>query len=196
MKQRILLAALSAVIAVGLFGCNGSNSTTGFSGMEVALSGQYVVLSKDPGILPNFTSVQLFQNGKSLEGIDNLGRTWTGTLSNFTLYGVIPAGADQQQQQPQQPGQIPGQQPQQQPQQPESYHADVFLTTQTRRGTITITGVIDSNIDLALPTADPTQQAVSQQTTVISAHVVDETGRAGLLDLYNTVFQMQPTTTP
>jgi len=190
MKQRILLAALSAVVVVGLFGCNGSNSTTGFSGMEVALSGQYVVLSKDPGILPNFSSLQIFQNGKSLEAIDNLGRTWTGTLSNFTLYGVTPAGAAQQQQQ-----QIPGQQ-QQQTTEPESYHSDIYLTTETRRGTITITGVVDSNINVALPTADPTQQAVSQRTTVISAHVVDDTGHAGLIDLYNTVFQVQPTTTP
>jgi hypothetical protein len=99
MVRIILLLALAGVAVVGLFGCSGS-STTGFGDVEAFISGRYDVLSKDPGVLPSFSSIQLSQSGKALEGIDNLGRTWTGTLSNFTKSGVFAVGGQQQQQQP------------------------------------------------------------------------------------------------
>ncbi len=190
MKQTILLSALSAALAVVLFGCSSSNTTTGFSGMEVALSGQYLVLSKDPGIYPGFNSLQLFQNGKSLEAIDNLGQTWTGTLSNLTLYGATPTGAEADQQQQQQ---IPGQQPQQTTE-PESFHGEIYLETYTRNGKVSMTGVIETSADVALPTTDGQQQQTTTTSarTLIAATIIDERSRAGSVSLYNTY---APTTT-
>jgi hypothetical protein len=191
MVRILLLLALAGVAVVGLFGCSGS-STTGFGDVEAFISGRYDVLSKDPGVLPNFSSVQLSQSGKSLEGIDNLGRTWTGTLSNFTKSGVFTAGG-QQQQQPTQPGQ------QQQPTVPESFAAEIYLTTQTTRGTISLTGVVESRATLSIPTTGGQQPP----TTATSAYVaifgtaVDERGNAGSVTLYNPVqVQTQTTTTP
>jgi hypothetical protein len=190
MRQAMLLAALTAIVAVGLCGCD--NTTTGFSGMEVALSGQYQVLSKDPGILPGFTSMQLFQNGKSLEAIDNLGRTWTGTLSNLTLYGVTTTAAEEQQQT------TTTQQQQQQTTEPESYHAEIYLETHTSAGKITMSGAIETSAAVSIPSTDQTQQATttSSNRTTIAVAVMDEKGNAGSVFLYNIYAPATTTTQP
>lgn len=196
MVRTLLLLALAGAVVVGLFGCGGSSST-GFGDVEAFISGRYDVLSKDPGVLPNFSSIQLFQSGKALEGIDNLGRTWTGTLSNFTKSGVYAAGTGDTQQQQQTPTQ-PGQQQQQEV--PESFAAEIYLTTQTRAGTISLTGVVESRASLSIQTAGTGQ---TQPTTTTSAYVaifgtaVDEQGNAGSITLYNPVqVDTGTTTTP
>lgn len=195
MVRTLLFLALAGVAVVGLFGCSGS-STTGFGDVEAFISGRYDVLSKDPGVLPNFSSIQLFQSGKALEGIDNLGRTWTGTLSNFTKSGVYAAGSQdtQQQQTTTQPGQ------QQQQEVPESFAAEIYLTTQTRSGTIALTGVVESRASLSIPSAGT---GTGQATTTTSTNVaifgtaVDEQGNAGSITLYNPVqVDTGTTTTP
>jgi len=186
MVRILLLLALAGVAVVGLFGCSGS-STTGFGDVEAFISGRYDVLSKDPGVLPNFSSIQLSQSGKSLEGIDNLGRTWTGTLSNFTKSGVFAVGGQQQQQQPGQ---------QQQPTVPESFAAEIYLTTQTRRGTIALTGVVESRASLSITPAGGTTPTTSAYVAIFGT-AVDERGDAGSVTLYNPVqVETQTTTTP
>jgi hypothetical protein len=200
MRRRVSLVALAGVVALGLFGCGGGgyDTATGFAGMEVALSGQYQVLSKDPGVLPNFYSLQLYQSGKSLEAIDNLGQTWKGQISNLTYYGVYPTGSGQQDtsQQPTQPGQQPGQQ--QTTTEPESFHGEIYLMTQSAGGTITMTGVIETYSDVTLPTTDPTQQATSSARTAIAATVVDthRGASSGSVFLYNIYGQAAAQTTP
>jgi hypothetical protein len=157
--------------------------------MTVNLSGLYVVSSKDPGILPNFYSLQLTHSGRSVQGIDNVGRTWTGTISNLTLYGVYLAGeeADQQQQQQQQ----------QQEEVPESYHGEIYLSTQTSAGTISITGVLDTDVEVTYTTGQGGQQQQQQtvQSTRIGGTATDERGNSGFIILYNSL-GYAATTTP
>jgi hypothetical protein len=180
MARTLFLLMLAGAVVVGLFGCGGSSST-GFGNVEAFISGRYDVLSKDPGVLPNFSSIQLFQSGKSLEGIDNLGRTWTGTLSNFTKSGVYEAGAQQQQQQ-----QTPTQPGQQQQEVPESFAAEIYLKTQTRGGTIALTGVVESRGSLSIPTTgNGTGQTTTSTYVTIYATAIDEGGNAGSITLYN-----------
>jgi len=190
MTRRLLVIGLVGAALLGLFGCGGGGyeTSSGFPGMEVFLSGRYDVLSKDPGVLPNFYSVQITQNGKNLQGIDNLGRAWTGTMGNLTLYGAYATG--QQQQQQQQPGQ------QQQPQTPESFAGEIYMTTQTNAGAIALTGVVETRLSVVLPTTPP-QPTTTDVHTVIIATVVDERGNAGAISLYNPVAMVtttQPTT--
>jgi len=180
MRGRICLVALAAVGTVALLGCGGGGyeTSSGFGQFEVNLSGRYDLYSKDPGVLPNFYSMQVFQSGNSLEGIDNLGRTWTGTMGNPVKYGVYTAGAiEQQQQQPQ-----PGQQPQQQQEEiPPGWTAEIYLTTETSAGTITITGIIDTEVEMTA--TDAAGQQTTTRHVVIAGTVVDERGRAGSLTL-------------
>ena len=185
MVRILLLLALAGVAVVGLFGCSGS-STTGFGDVEAFISGRYDVLSKDPGVLPNFSSIQLSQSGKSLEGIDNLGRTWTGTLSNFTKSGVYAAGTETQTTTTQQ----------QQEEVPESFAAEIYLTTQTSRGTISLTGVVESRASLSITPAGGTTPTTSAYVAIFGT-AVDERGDAGSVTLYNPVqVETQTTTTP
>jgi len=176
-------------VASVLFGCGGGDyeTSSGFPGMSVSISGLYAVERKDPGILPNFYSIQLTHSGRSLQGLDNLGRTWTGTLSDMTYYGVYPTGQEPGQQQPQQ------QQQQQQQQLPQSFHGEIYLTTQSGKGTNYITGVVDTQIPLSTPTGQTGQQQQQQQTTgdvtVISGTVVDSAGHSGYIVMYNTIGQ-------
>ncbi len=195
MRRKVSLVALAGAIALGLFGCGGGGyeQSSGFSGMTVNLSGQYLVMSKSPEILPNLYSLQITHSGRSIQALDNLGRTWTGTMSDLTYYGVYPTGqepgaADQQQQ--------PGQQQQQQL--PQSYHGEIYLTMQTGGGPNSITGVVDTNITVAIATGQQQQQQqTTNQTTVISGTVVDSTGNSGFINLYNSIGQQdqgqQPT---
>ncbi len=184
MVRIILLLALAGVAVVGLFGCSGS-STSDFGDVEAFISGRYDVLSKDPAVLPNFSSIQLFQNGKSLEGIDNLGRTWTGTLSNFTKSGVYAAGTQDTQTTTTQ---------QQEEEVPESFAAEIYLTTQTRRGTIALTGVVESRASLSITPAGGTTATTSAYVAIFGT-AVDEEGNAGSITLYNPV-QVETQTTP
>ncbi len=196
MRGKVCLVALAGMIALGLFGCGGYDISSGFpTGMSVNLSGQYQVMSKSPEILPNFYSLQLTQSGKSLQGIDNLGRTWTGQMGDITIAGI---SAEQQQDQSAQ--QQAAQQQQQQPQQ-QSYHAEVYLTTGTPAGVISITGVLDTLIAVAITTGQTgqQQQQTTNVTTVISGTAIDETGQSGYVNLYNTVADQSgqtQTTTP
>jgi len=198
MRRRISLVAVAAVGALTLFGCGGGDYETSsdFPGMSVSLSGQYLVMSKDPGVLPNFYSLQLTHSGRSVQAMDNLGRTWTGTISNLTYYGVYPTGQEPTQQQQQQQ---PGQQQQQQPQAPESFHGEVYLSTETQAGTISITGVLDTSVSVTLTTGQGGQQQQQQATsttTVISGTATDERGTSGFINLYNSVGQQTQGTTP
>jgi hypothetical protein len=194
MRGTICLMLLAGLM-LALFGCGGGGyeTSSGFSGMEVNLSGQYMVMSKDPGILPNLYSIQITQSGKSIKGLDNLGRTWTGTMSDLTYYGAYPTGAEADQQQQQQPGQ------QQQEEEPESFHGEIYMTMQTGAGTNTITGVVDTRVTVSLTSADQTgqQQATTMLSTVISGTAIDSTGNSGYINLYNSMgYEETATTTP
>ncbi|NQT83509.1 hypothetical protein HQ563_10815 [bacterium] len=190
MRERISLVALAGVVALGLFGCGGGGyeTSSGFGGMSVNLSGQYLVSSKDPGVMPNLYSIQLTHSGKDIQGIDNLGRTWTGTFSNFTYYGVYATGEEPGQQQT-----TTTQQQQPQQQLPQSYHAEIYLTMQTGAGPNYITGAVDTNQPIQTGTA---QQQVTTRTTIISGTVVDSTGNSGFINLYNSIASEDPTQTP
>ncbi len=183
MRGTLSLVALAGIAALVLFGCGsgGYDTTTSFQGAEVNVGGTYTVMTKDPGILPGVYSLQLFQTGKSLEAIDNLGRTWTGTLSNLGTWWVTPTG--QQQDQTQQ------QQQQQQPED-ESYHGDVYLTTQTPAGQIVFSGSMEINVEVATTTGG---QTTSDMRTGITGIVVDERGNSGYVQLVSLL--TQPTTT-
>jgi hypothetical protein len=193
MTRRLFVIGLAGGALVGLFGCGGGgyDTSSGIPGMEVFLSGRYDVLSKDPGILPSFYSIQITQNGKNLQGIDNLGRTWTGTMGNLTLYGAYPTGQEQTT--------TTQQTTQQQTTTPESYTAEIYLTTQTKAGTISVTGVVETRLQILLPTTggQQQQQTTTELHTVIIATVVDDGGNAGAITLYNPVAIIQTTqTTP
>lgn len=196
MRRKVSLVALAGAIALGLFGCGGGyEQSSGFSGMTVNLSGQYLVMSKSPEILPNLYSLQITQSGRSIQALDNLGRTWTGTMSDLTYYGVYPTGeepgaADQTQQ--------AQQQQQQQQTLPQSYHGEIYLTMQTGGGPNTITGVLDTNIDMAIATGQTgqQQQQTTITTTVISGTVVDSSGNSGFINLYNSIGQQDTSQQP
>ncbi len=181
MRGTVLLVALAGVIAVGLFGCGGYETSSGFpAGTNINISGQYLVRSKSPEVLPGFQSLQLTQSGRTVQGIDNLGRRWTGTLSDLGVYDV-----QQEQEQASQQGQQPTQPTTTEPQ---SYHGEIYMTSQTPSGTISMTGVIDTRAQVTLPGQDPTQQATSTLASVITATAIDETGASGYINLYSTIF--------
>lgn len=185
MTRRLFVIGLAGGALVGLFGCGGGGyeTSSGIAGMEVFLSGRYNVLSKDPGILPSFYSIQITQNGKNLQGIDNLGRTWTGSMGNLTLYGAYSTTQEET---------TTTQQTTEE--QPESYVAEVYLTTQTTAGTISLSGVLETSVEVALST-DDTDQTTTETHTVIIGTVVDESGNAGAISLYNPVSMIQTTET-
>ncbi len=186
MRRTICLVALAGIAVLGLFGCGGHSTSSGFAGMEVSITGRYDVMSKDPAVLPGFYSLQVTQTGKSLQGIDNLGRTWTGKIGDFTKFGVYAIGAEDTQQQQQQPGQQP------QPEVPESFHAEMYLSAQTKSGTVTITGTYDSR--LTLTTQQGQQQETTREYAIIMGTVVDERGNAGAIMLVNPVGYYTQTT--
>jgi hypothetical protein len=193
MREKVTLLVIAGAMALLLFGCS---STTGFSGLDVHVSGRYEVMSKSPGVLEGLRSIQVFQVGKSLEGQDNQGHTWTGTLGNWYYYGVIDTAAQQQQQQ---------QATQQQQQElPDFYQTDIHMTSTWADGTkVTISGTIDSDVELAVPTTgqQQQQQVTGRNTTIIATVTVvspDGTTNTGQITLYNplTITQTQQQQTP
>ena len=191
MKRIVYLMAIMAVPALILFGCGGGYETSsGFVSGDVNVSGHYQIQSKDPGIMPGLYSMQVTHSGKSLYALDNLGNTWSGNISEFAVYGVQPAQAattDPAQQQQQQ----------QQQQQTQSYHAELYLSMASGAGLNSLTGVMDTYVQLTLG-VDPTQQ--QQQTgytTAITGTIVDSKGNAGFILLSNAIGQQdtgqQPT---
>jgi hypothetical protein len=185
MKRIASLIAVMAAPALLLFGCGGGYETSsGFMAGDVNISGNYQVAQKDPGVMPGLYSMQITHSGKSMHALDNLGNTWSGTISEFALYGVQP-----EQEQATDPTQQ-AQQQQQQQQTTESYHAEVYLTMQTGAGTNSLTGVMDTYQQLSLG-VDPTQQQqqTTPRTTAISGTIVDSKGNSGYILLYNTIGQ-------
>ncbi len=191
MRRILSLVAVAGVAALVLFGCGGGGyeTSSGFQGASVNISGLYLVQVKDPSIMPNLYSLQVTHSGKSIQAVDNLGQLWAGNVTDFGYYGVYPVG--------QEPGaqQDPTQQQQQQQQQlPDTYHADIHLTMQTGSGPNNLVGVVDTNVPLTLG-ATGQQQGTTANYTTISGTVVDSRGNSGYITFYNSVGYQDTTTT-
>jgi len=88
MNLKVLAAVLVPVLLmIGLFGCgweSGESYTTS-QGQVTDLSGTYDVTVTPYGL---FETMILRHTGNKLEGTDNLGRTWSGTVSGLSATGT------------------------------------------------------------------------------------------------------------
>lgn len=109
-KNKFLLfaAILGLTLSTGCFGGSsddGANSLYNNSGEEIDLSGSYTTTDLSANvkaIIGEFASITLRQSGNTLEGTDNLGNAYSGTISltdnddasgsNFTIRTTLANG--------------------------------------------------------------------------------------------------------